>query len=57
MGQYVVAPKGVGFEAMVEGSSVEAVEGLAEVDAAESAVATELEEVVADAVVVDYRHS
>ena len=57
MGQYVVAPKGVGFEAMVGGSSVEAVEGLAEVDAAESAVATELEEVVADAVVVDYRHS
>lgn len=54
---------------MVEGSLVAAVEGLAEVDAAESAVAAELEEVVADvvagvvvgagagAVAVDYCHS
>ena len=38
----------------VEGSFVAATEGLADVDAAESAVAAKLEEVVADTVAVDY---
>lgn len=55
VGQCVVALEGVGVE--IEGSSVAAAEELAGVDAAESVVAAELEEVVADAVVVEFHHS
>ena len=57
MGRCFVAAKGVGFEAMVVESSVGASEGLAEIDATESAVEAELEVVVVDAVAVDYHHS
>jgi hypothetical protein len=52
-----VGPKGVGVEVMADGSFVTAAGGLAEVDDVEYAVVAVVEEVVADAVAVDYRHS
>jgi hypothetical protein len=52
-----VAPKGVGVVTAAERSFVVAVGGLAEAGAAEPVVAAELEEVVAGAVAIDYRHS
>ena len=55
VGQGVVVPKGVGVEVIAGGSFVAAAEEFAEADAAESAVAVELEEVVVDVVAVGYR--
>jgi len=59
VGQCVVVSKGVGVGVIVGGSFEAAAEELADadVDVAEPAVAVELEEVVLDAVEVDYHHS
>ena len=61
VGQCVVVPKGVGVEVIVGGSFEAAAEELADAGVVEPAVAVavaaELEEVVVDAVGVDYRHS
>jgi len=56
-GQCVVGPKGVGVEVMAEGPFEVTVEGLAEVDGVGSAIAAEVEGVVADDVVACYRRS
>jgi hypothetical protein len=57
VGQRVVEPEGDGVEVAVEWLFGVVAGGPAEVDAADSAVAVEAEEVVAGAVGISYRHS